>query len=279
MATIAYSDIFSYPLTLAEIHQFLVEKKLTRNALKRSTSELVAEKKLAKSGVFYFLPGREKIVETRLKRQKITRQKSQIAQKAAGLISLIPSVKMVGLTGALAVGNSDKDDDVDFLVVCQTNTVWLTRFLTTLMLSLLGRRRLPDSRKFKDKICLNMFLDEGKLKLKPSLYLAHEIVQMKPLCDFGIYQKMIAKNRWVEKYLPNWRPANSESVISRNFRYEFHNLTSLIWEKLFKTIQYLYMKKKITTEEISDTVLRFHPNDASIWIEKEYQKKLARLSA
>ncbi|HEY5600668.1 MAG TPA: hypothetical protein VIK81_01120 [Patescibacteria group bacterium] len=277
MQTIVYSDIFSYPLTLVEIHQFLIEKSISKKLLKKHLSKLVSEAKIENLGVFFFLPKREKIVDVRIKRQKITRPKILVAKKFAGLISKIPSVIMIGLTGALAVGNSDSKDDIDFFIVCQSNTVWLTRFLVTVVLTLLGQRRLPNSKKNKDKICLNMFIDQNSLKFKQSLYMAHEIAQLKPLFDRGIYRQIWTKNKWVFKYLPNFKQLQHKDLPTIRYRFEFHDLTFIIWEKLLKSFQILYMKRRRTIEEISDSIIRFHPNDASIWVEREFQKRLAVL--
>lgn len=46
-------------------------------------------------------------------------------------------------------------------------------------------------------------------------------------------------------------------------------------ERLARFIQLWYMRKRRTTEVISDRVLRFHPRDARIWVKDTLQKRLA----
>jgi len=50
----------------------------------------------------------------------------------------------------------------------------------------------------------------------------------------------------------------------------------MVIEYFCKTVQLWYMKKHRTNEVISDTMLRFHPKDARIWIKREFAKRLAR---
>ena len=117
---------------------------------------------------------------------------------------------MVGVTGAQAMNNSDQDDDIDLLIVASRNRLWLTRLFSVLLVEVVAKRRRPGDRKVKDKICLNMFLDEDHLgipKSERNLYSAHEVAQLKPLWNRGgTYLRFINANHWTGKFLPNWQP-------------------------------------------------------------------------
>jgi len=108
------------------------------------------------------------------------------------------------------MGNSDLNDDIDLLMVSRKNRLWLTRLLTVLLVELIAKRRHPGDKDVKDKICLNMFLDEEHLRVpqkEQDLFSAHEVCQMKVLWEKeGIYKKFIRENKWVKKFLPNWKP-------------------------------------------------------------------------
>jgi hypothetical protein len=207
--TLAYADLFDYPLSEQEIFKFLISDQPVAHTKVQNTLSKSLRKIILKNG-FYCLKGREKLIILRKKRQKWSQEKVKIAQKLAKWLRLIPWIKMVGVTGALAMNNAQKDDDIDFLIVTAKNRLWLTRLLTVFLVSLLAKRRQPGDTKVKDKICLNMFLDEAHLRVpkkEQDLFSAHEVCQLKPILDKDqSYQRFINLNQWVMRFLPNWKP-------------------------------------------------------------------------
>lgn len=209
LRTLVYADVFDYPLTRQEISKFLISESPQKIP---DRPQGVAQK-----NGFYFLAGREKIAAIRKKREKWSKDKLKIAQRIAGWLKLIPTIKMVAVTGALAMENSDKNDDIDLLIVTGRHRLWLTRLLTVLLVELVARRRRPgdlpagrQGKNVRDKICLNMFLDEDHLavpKNEQDLFSAHEVCQLRPLWskDHG-YQNFLDSNLWVKKFLANWKP-------------------------------------------------------------------------
>jgi len=204
LATLAYADIFDYPLTASEIWRFLISRRLVSS---RQLAPLL--KKLVSKRGFYFLSGRQMIVGKRQQRQEWSRPKLKIARRTAWWLRLLPTIKMVAVSGALAMENTSENDDIDLLIVSGAGRLWLTRLLTVLLVELVARRRRPGDRQAKDKICLNMFLDERHLAMpenERNLYTAHEVCQLKLLWDRSqTYQRFISQNQWVKKYLANWR--------------------------------------------------------------------------
>jgi hypothetical protein len=171
---------------------------------------MVKQKKLATDDHFYFFPTRQQTVSKRLKREKLSGEKLKIANRVTNWLKLIPTIKMVAVTGALAMKNSTKNDDVDLLIVVSKDRLWLTRLLSVFLVELVAQRRRPGDKMVRNKICLNMFLDEAHLmvpKKEQDLFTAHEVSQLKPLWEReNIYQKFINLNQWYQKYLPNWKP-------------------------------------------------------------------------
>ncbi|PJE67331.1 hypothetical protein COU95_03000 [Candidatus Shapirobacteria bacterium CG10_big_fil_rev_8_21_14_0_10_40_9] len=201
LRTLVYADIFDYPLKKEEIQKWLI----AGGNLKSQISKLVQEE-----NGFYFLKGRENLVELRRERERQSREKIKIAEKVAGILRKIFWIKMIGITGALAMKNSDKEDDIDLLIVTKRNRLWITRLLTVFLVELVARRRRPGDRNVRDKICLNMFLGEEHLevpKKEQDLFSAHEVCQLKVIWEKdGIYQKFLKENQWVRQFLPNWKP-------------------------------------------------------------------------
>ncbi len=211
LKTLAYADIFDYPLNLKEIQKFLIGKKFkSQEKIKKEiqeSPELLLRIDHQKN--FYFLKGREKIVKLRREREKISQKKLKIAQRVSRWLKIIPTIKMVAVTGALAMNNSDEEGDIDLLIITKKNRLWLTRFLVVFLVELIAKRRRPQDKKVKDKICLNMFLDEDHLKIpkkEQNLFTAHEVCQVKTLWQKDkTYQKFFKVNLWLKNFLPNWK--------------------------------------------------------------------------
>ena len=204
LKTVVYADVFDYPLTFEQLKKFLITPQ------KRNFSLRDIEKgQIVHKGDYFFLKDRQKIVEIRQNKERYCQKKLRVAQKIAHLLKIVPFLKMVAVTGNLAMGNADQDDDIDFLVVTARGRLWLSRFLVVVLIEILGKRRHPKETQVKDKICLNMFLDEDHLKIpkkEQNLFSAHEILQLKPLWQKdNLYQKLLKQNQWVERFLGNWK--------------------------------------------------------------------------
>jgi hypothetical protein len=207
LQTLAYADIFNYPLTLAELHQFLISHKIDSQNLEKVLKNL---RKISSREGYFFLKGKDENIYLRKKRKKWSQRKWLLARKVATWLKLIPWIKMVAVTGNLAMDNAGQDDDIDFLIITTKKRLWLTRLLTNFLVELIANRRRPSDKEVKDKICLNMFLDENNLKIpikEQSLFTAHEICQLKPLwVKNQLYRRFIQENLWLQKFLPNWKP-------------------------------------------------------------------------
>lgn len=271
LATLAYHDIFNYPLTESEIHSYLIGNKSSLVKVNKELAQLVQEKRIDKNQELYFLNRRNNLPLIRRKRQKFSRDKFKKAAFFSSILRLAPSIELVAISGALSMENSTKADDIDLVIVTSKNALWVTRFFANL--TLLPYKRSPNSRKQKDKACLNIFLDKKALKITDeNLYTAHEICQMKPIWDRNnVYKKFIRANIWVKQYLPNWEPSYKSNNI-RSPKYKLETIVSFIsqFEKIAKLLQFKYMHSKITNEKIGDRQLFFHPKETQKEILKKY---------
>ena len=274
LRTLVYADIFSYPLTLFQIHKFLISsKKIGVEEVERCLEKLVKNKKIEFRKGFYFLPQRD-LVRQRLKRKKISERKIRMAKKIAFLLKLVPFVKLVGITGRLAVKNAEEDDDLDFLLITAKNRLWLTRIFVVFLLEFFGLRRRYKEEKARDKVCLNLFLEEGFLSLprsKRNLYTAHEIVQINVLWEREeIYRKFLGANQWVKKYLANAVVGEREEEIKEGGKKGIWDF----FESLAYRFQFWYMKRHKTREKVSFHYAFFHPQPVETWVLEKYRKKL-----
>jgi len=274
--TLHYFDIFDYPLKVEEVHKYLVER-LSVDALEKELTQMSADVKLISAGSgFYCLPGREEIIELRKKREGWSQPKLQKAKRIAGVLKFIPWIKLIGVTGALALENSDEGDDIDLVIITSPRRLWLTRGLVVTFLLLTGQYRRAN--KIKDRICPNLMLSEEALEFPDhDLFTAHEIVQMKPVFEReNTYQKFLQANQWVEEFLPNAIESAKCKVQSAKFSSKLKTGNTLLnsLETLAYRLQLKVMESKRTVEVTTPNVIRFHPEDIRQKVLDEYQKRV-----
>lgn len=278
---IFYADIFDFPLTRDEIWRFAIGRS-TKEDLEQFFTSLPSY--IKRSDGYFYPEKRKPIIVKRQERQKASEKKLRIAKKACDLLVKIPTIQCIGISGGLSLFNADTKDDIDFFIITKKNTVWTTRLFVALLLELSGMRRKRGGLLVSDSICVNMYLDEGHMRLskqKRDLYSAHEVMQVLPIFSrHNTYEKFIRSNKWAVDFLPN---AFQHGIIRnhtplrsamQNFEGQARNpsepwfnavlcsaLSSSMLEKSVRLFQQLYMRRHRTREVISDTILAFHPID------------------
>lgn len=197
LKTVLYSDLFDYPLTVEEVAHYLIGAPCTVDevCVCLARSAWLAERVVQTNG-YVALRGRESLIARRLERAGASDQLWQPARRFVRVLSLLPFVRMVAITGALAMNNSAAGDDIDVLIVTAPDRVWLTRAFAV---ALVYAGKLCG-----DTLCPNYVISERVLALeKQSLFVAHEFVQMVPVYGRCVYDRMCAANRWIDHVLPN----------------------------------------------------------------------------
>lgn len=278
LKTLIYADIFDYPLTLREIHKWLVDKKVDLKQLDKALGKLNQKSKIKNKNKFYFLPGTEGIIKIRNQRIKQSKIYFRKARFVTIFFKLIPWIKLVGISGGLSMENAGKNDDIDLILVTAKDRLWLSRLLALGVLSMTGQRRKSSHTKKEamGKVCLNILVEEDKLEQRQkNLYVAHEVLQMKPLWfRDGVYSRYLEANQWAFRFLPNW--ISGLRIQDLKLRSKKNNSTINLLEKLAKKFQLKIMQKPKGQERIEDGMLYFHPKDYGDFIISEYQKKLRR---
>jgi hypothetical protein len=277
--TLLYSNLFDYPLQEGEIYNFLIAKKVTQNEI----SKILGSNKLPikHSHGFYFLKDKRGLVQERQVREELSLAKLKIAKKIINKLSLIPTINFIGISGTLAMKNCEKDDDIDIFVIAEKNLAWTTRLLTVLRLISLGVYRNKYSKNFRDKICLNLVLDEKRMSFSGrDLFTAHEIMQLLPVFERdGAYRKFINSNQWTKQFLPNCVVNNN--VVFRKQRNNFDRLfificKILFLEKILKSLQLFYMRRSITREKLENGFIGLHPFDYKSYVLKKYRAEISK---
>ena len=195
--TVAYVDLFDYPLTAVEIHRYLdgIPATATQVAKTLAGSPMLAAHLGQRDG-YFCLPGREDIVEVRQARRRLAQQMWPEAVRYGRLIAQLPFIRLVAVTGSLAMNNVTEDADIDYFIVTENGRLWLARALVIGVVRLAARHGIA--------LCPNYFVAESALTLpERNLYTAREIVQMVPLFGGSIYRQLRQHNCWVSQFMPN----------------------------------------------------------------------------
>ena len=197
LQTVAYGDLFDYPLTAGEIWRYLIGMPASKAEVKRAlSSEGLARQRLLQRDGFVALPGRSEIIDVRRRRMVRAEKLWPPALYYGRLIGALPFVRMVAVTGSLAVDNADSNSDIDYFIVTEKGRLWLCRAMVILIVRWAARRAVP--------ICPNYFLSESALSLdEQDLYTARELAQMIPINGLPVYWRIRRENEWVVDYLPN----------------------------------------------------------------------------
>jgi len=193
--TIAFFDLFSYPLTVFEIWKYLdvnaelseILEVLDGMTEKSPLPSLLRGQKIPptpfaergqeifpvsfaergqieeKNG-FYFLAGRGEIIKERMARYNYTDKKFRRAVWVAKIFKFVPWIKMIAIGNIIGAHNLKKESDIDFFIITEANRIWLTRFFCVSITKILGLRPKPE--KTQNKICLSFFASEEEMNLE-----------------------------------------------------------------------------------------------------------------
>ena len=199
LRTVLYGDVFDFALTVPEIHHFLIaDQPVPYPELVHTLEHSTYLRSILTVEAGYVVCGhRRDLIPLRQERDRVAAQLWEQAQRYGVWLARLPFVRMVALTGALALRNpAGLADDLDYLLVTTPNRVWLARACSILLVRWVKLRGIV--------ICPNYVLAATALEqTRRDLFMAREITQMIPLYDTGVYSALRAANDWVTAYLPN----------------------------------------------------------------------------
>jgi len=238
LLTIAYADVFDYPLTASEIHRYLTGLYATPTQVNYALREA---DKIVQIERYYCLPGRESIIILRKKREEKSAWLWKRAIRYGLHIARLPYVHMVAVTGSLAMNNIDSRADIDYLIVTEPGHLWLCRAMVHIL------RRVAVIQGLN--LCPNYFITTRALHFPDqNLYAAHELTQMVPLSGLEVYHEIRRQNEWVRDYLPNALgvPSIPKHVVVKETKSRFRPLLEMILRsRLAVRIEQWEMKRKI----------------------------------
>ena len=310
--TLAWFDLFDYPLTAGEAFRWLcIDDNKAGFGASSSYEEvlaglraLVAGKAIESQWSFFFLVGRNEIVETRRNRYLIADVKFARSRGVARLFRLVPWVRMVAVCNTLGYSNAAHESDIDFLIITASGRLWTVRAVCLALLALFGLR--PSLQRFgakqeerKNKIDLTFFVGEDALDLSrlslpgsafaslPDPYLVYWLVQLTPLMDKGdTYERFWHANHILRQSVPHALPYRTSPLrrVSERGRVIQKIFELLLWgrwtERLLRRIQLAILPLRLKEEAarhrgvvLDEHVLKFHDHDRR----EEYREKWTRL--
>jgi len=205
LKTLAYADLFDYPLRAEEVHDGLLACGASFEEVQEALAAWENRGVIAHTGPLFFIRGRGKIVAVREQRRQQTRG---LLQKHAWLIKFVikfPFVRSVALSGAAAFENSHHRDDIDLFVITAGKRLWSVYTALALLLKLMGKRRL---------LCLNCLVDLDHLSIdEGDFFVAHQIAFLRPLSGIEHFKKFHAANAWIGAHLPQCQSAASANSL------------------------------------------------------------------
>lgn len=309
LATLVYYDVLDRPLTGWEVFKYLMQswKNLEllnycsiaphNNKLKEvlenldNSSEL--NKLISQKNGFYFLKNRQRIIKQRIERQKMADQKWKKAKRLIKLLQVIPFVRLVMVSGSLAMNNTKDKSDADLLVITKAGRIWTCRGLITLFVHIIGYRRHGNLT--KDRICLNHYLTDKSLKIPfKSLYNAQTYAHLVPVLNITLYRRFQKANKWIKDYLvfyPNAQKGYLKKIRPNEFLDFLRKIREIILdgvigngvEFILKKFQERRIRKDPLTYQaggrvvFNDKQLEFHPDSPEKWILEKYNQKMKEL--
>lgn len=314
LATIGYYNVLDYPLTGLEVFRYLIsplhiiaqseigQKSEIEPISKISFLDILVTLKnpvlsnfIEEYNGFYFLKNRKKIVKIRIERQKISDQKWKKAIKIIKWLQIIPYLKMIAVSGSLALDNAKEQSDIDLLIVAKHKRIWTVRFLIIFFLHFFGKRR--HGKKTKNRACLNHYITDNSLEIKfPSLYNAQTYAHLVVILETepGIFEKFYRANKWISSFIntyPFGKNENQKTIrankilrfIAKTKEFFLNNFIGDFFELLFGAIQKFLIKyhsKKDKGEGrvvIEESQLEFHPASPEAEVLERYNNIMVEL--
>jgi hypothetical protein len=251
IATLAYFNMFDYPLKKREIFTFLGHCDDFQE-YDQALDNLVNESVIFKIGDFYSLQNNYAIAERRYKGNEKASKMLKKAEIAANIISVFPFVKGIAVSGSLSKFFADDNADIDFFIITTANRLWIARTLLHIF------KKITFLFNLQDHFCMNYFVDEAEPGIiEKNIYTATEIATILPLYGGRIFEIFYKVNGWTGVYFPNkYMDASFTKEIKRSW---YKNLVEKIFQNRFGNSLDNYLMK-LTAERWASKTRRKKKN-------------------
>jgi predicted nucleotidyltransferase len=233
LSTLAYFDIFNYPITQSEIILFC-RKTYSHGEFSSALGTMAAEGVIYRFDEFYTLQNDYSVIPRRRTGNLKAKQLLRSADRVAVILSWFPFVRGIAISGSLSKNYADDQSDIDLFIITAKNRLWLARTLMHCLKKvsfLVNRQHL---------FCMNYYIDEAQLEIEEkNIYTATEIATLLPLRGIAAFQDFYKKNAWSRNYLPNHQMRISyikempQSVVKRSLEWLLDNSFGNLLDNFF----------------------------------------------
>ena len=276
LRSVIYASIFDYPLTLEQLHQSLIGVGADKHSIAKwwQSSEMLQSAVEYRDGLF-FPAGRSDLIATRSRRETLSRQLLDRDQRILSMISRMPFVRMVALSGSLAHLNAEGSADLDLFVITAPNRVWSVTVAVLVLSRLFGWRR---------HLCLNYVVSENTMKIVPEdLFTANQIIHLRPTCGRDVFARFLYTNQFVRNFYPNFElKTDLKTSGPQDLKTFFERIISFgpaqLAERCARRLYGWHLRRKATTWQSRDEV-RLEDECLKLHTSSHRTKTLARFDA
>lgn len=205
-----YFEIFSYPLTAAEVFWFSNCPGTSVEEVADKLNHLVEQGHAFRFGSFFQTQNDSSWAVRRLDCNRRADEILPLARRMARFIGGFPYVRGVFVSGSLSKRCMSAESDIDFFIVTGPRRLWLARTLLVFFKKIF----LFNSHKY---FCVNYFVDTEHLKIEEqNLFTATETVTLLPMYGREWYEAFCRANGWAWVKYPHYPARSLEGVLGHS---------------------------------------------------------------
>lgn len=283
LKVLLYFKVFDHPIRKEELFTFVCDNNKIN--VQAALAKMVNEGMVRIKDDFVWVLNPESIVTKRIEGNEQAYKALKGAKKQARLLSWLPFIKCICISGSLSKYYMDKESDIDYFIIVDEKRLWITRFIFSFIIKLLKLCRM------EKRFCPNYIITNTNLEIRnKNIYTAMEVVTLIPVYNQESYEMFLDANDWVRSYFPHYE----NNIAGDVYRYRKNLLTIISRTKVFTWIDraaYQLFKSRINSQlkagklkvKNDDIIItpdeyKYHIKDHKNTILHQYSKNVADFS-
>jgi len=194
--TVSFASLSGLPIGVDRLHRSLIGTPLSLLETSLAVDELVSQGRLTRCDDLVCLAGSEAAFDRHAAATARAVEYWPLAEKWAQRVAKLPFVRMVAVTGGLAIDALGPDEPIEFFVMVRPRRLWTTRARTFKVLNA--------ARDEGVSISLAYVTTTRAPEVEPhSVAMAWELAQLAVVVGESVSRTLRRSNAWVFDLLPN----------------------------------------------------------------------------